>query len=109
MLVWKVNIIIQFEVITIDTIYILVCALCACSTNKVIGVITKSRKEHTIAQAREFSCTKDLLPQVIATGKSMLITAVLYIHNFYTMTIFFVCAALLLFSPPLIKKEKKSL
>ena len=39
-----------------------------CSTKKVIGVVTKSRKEHLIAQTHEFACTKELLPQVIATG-----------------------------------------
>ena len=35
-----------------------------------IGVVTKSRKEHSIAQTRELACTKELLPQVIASGMS---------------------------------------
>ena len=37
---------------------------------KVIGVVTKSRKKHLIAQTHELACTKELFPQVIASGMS---------------------------------------
>ena len=38
------------------------------SNKKVIGITTLSRKQHSVAQTRELSCTKEVLPQVIARG-----------------------------------------
>ena len=38
------------------------------SNKKVIGLNTKSRKEHLVAQTRELACTKEVLPQVIQRG-----------------------------------------
>ena len=42
----------------------------SCSTKKVIGVVTMSRKVHLIAQTCELACTKKFLPQVIASSMS---------------------------------------
>ena len=38
------------------------------STHKIIGLSTLSRKEHSVAQTREFECTKVVVPQVQARG-----------------------------------------
>lgn len=39
------------------------------SKKKVVGIHTKSRKEHAIAQTRELACTKEVLPDVIGKGE----------------------------------------
>ena len=41
-----------------------------------IGIVTKSRKEHLVAQTRELACTQELLPQVIGRGKFIIRTVV---------------------------------
>ena len=51
--------------------FLLFHTLCV-APRRLIGVVAKSRKEHLIAQTHELACTKELLPQVIATG--------MYIH-----------------------------
>ena len=39
-----------------------------CSTHKIIGCVTLSRKDHTCAQMRELACTRLVLPQAMARG-----------------------------------------
>ena len=41
-----------------------------------IGIVTKSRKEHLVVQTRELACTQELLPQVIGRGKFILCVCV---------------------------------
>ena len=36
-----------------------------CSTKRILGISTKSRVDHLIAQTRELECTKEVLPSVI--------------------------------------------
>ena len=38
------------------------------STHKVVGITTLSRADHLTAQTREYHCTRDVLPQVLARG-----------------------------------------
>ena len=45
------------------------------STQKIVGISTYSRAEHSIPQTREVACTKQVLPQVLARGKTPM-----YIH-----------------------------
>ena len=40
-----------------------------CSTQKILGISTMSRTDHSIAQTRELVCTKIVVPQVVARGK----------------------------------------
>ena len=42
------------------------------STKKVVGVVTKSRREHLVAQTRELACTQEVLRQVTGRGKCVL-------------------------------------
>ena len=35
-----------------------------CSTHKILGCVTLSKKDHTCAQIRELACTRLVLPQV---------------------------------------------
>ena len=45
----------------------LVCSLC--SIQKIPGISTVSRTDHSIAQTRVLVCTKIVVPQVVARGK----------------------------------------
>jgi hypothetical protein len=38
------------------------------STQKIVGISTIARTEHSVPQTREVACTKEVLPQVIARG-----------------------------------------
>ena len=40
-------------------------SLSFCSTKRILGISTKSRVDHLIAQTRELECTKEVLPSVI--------------------------------------------
>ena len=42
------------------------------NTHKVVGITTLSRADHLTAQTREYHCTCDVLPQVLARGTHML-------------------------------------
>ena len=44
---------------------------CACSTQKIVGVATISRTDHSVAQIREVACTKVVIPQVTNRGQAM--------------------------------------
>ena len=39
-----------------------------CSTEKIVGLCTISRVDHSTAQTRELECTKVVIPQVIYQG-----------------------------------------
>ena len=49
-------------------VYSFIIIISICSTHKIIGVSTVSRKEHSTAQTRELECTKRVLPQVQRRG-----------------------------------------
>ena len=38
------------------------------STHKVVGITTLSRADHLTAQTREYHCTCNVIPQVLARG-----------------------------------------
>ena len=50
------------------TLYVSTCVLD--STQRIVGLSTINRTEHSVAQTRELQCTKAVLPQVISRGKN---------------------------------------
>ena len=53
----------------IDELHVIVVSLFSYSTQKIVGLSTIDRTQHSTAQTRELECTKTVLPQVISRGK----------------------------------------
>ena len=45
------------------------CYFAFVSNKKVVGIATKSRKEHPVAQTRELACMQVVMPQVLGRGE----------------------------------------